>query len=251
MGSTRNPPTGPLPRRAQTKGWMRAALGGPMDKAFPLIREWIGALMVNSADLLTEADLLFDSKRYARALALSHFAMEEMGKVVSLLSLAVELAIGSEPDWRAAEKAWSSHNVKFELFHVVDLVTQASTATALSEDLGLLEEFEMRLAGRPLREMSLYVDIDDGVAQVPSARFPEDLAKLYLGTAFHTGKTLIGILPSVGDRLEKLAPDLADPKTKEKFDKAKAEFELVFSAARSKAREQLLAEIGSWPAAAQ
>jgi AbiV family abortive infection protein len=226
---------------------MRDALGGPPDKAFASIREWIGALMMNSTDLLGEADLLFDAKKYARALALAHFAMEEMGKVVSLMSLAVELAIGSEPDWPAAEKAWSSHNIKFQLFHVVDLVTQATTAAALSGDLGLLEELELRLAGRPLREMSLYVDIEDGVAQLPSARFPEDLAKLYLGTAFHTGKILIDVLPTAGERLEMLATELAEPKTREKFGRAKAEFELAFAAARSKAKRQLMHEFMSEP----
>jgi len=226
---------------------MRAALGGPPDQAFALIREWIGALMTNAADLLAEADILFDAKRYARAVALAHFAMEEMGKVVSLISLAVELAIGDEPDWATAEKAWSNHDLKFELFHVIDLVTQASTAKALSANLGLLQEFELRLAGRPLREMSLYVDIEDRLAKVPSERFDEELAKIYLGTAFHTGKILIDILPSAGERLEKLAEHLSDPEAREAFDRARSEFALAIAAARSKARRELIQEMGSWP----
>lgn len=115
---------------------MRAALGG-QDEAFALSREWNVALMTNASDLLAEADMLFDGKRYARAVALAHFAMEEMGKVVSLISLAVESAIGNEPAWAAAEKAWSSHDTKFQLFHMIDLVTQASTAKALSANLEL------------------------------------------------------------------------------------------------------------------
>ena len=228
---------------------MQAALVGAPDEAFAFIREWNGALMTNAADLLADADMLFDGKRYARAVALAHFAMEEMGKVVSLMSLAVELAIGNEPDWAAAEKTWSSHNVKFELFHVIDLVSQASTAKALSANLELLHEFELRLAGRPLREMSLYVDVEDRLAKLPSERFDEQLARLYLGTAFHTGKILIDILPEAGERLEKLADHLADPQAREAFDRARSEFALAFAAARSKARRKLIKEIGSWPAA--
>lgn len=222
---------------------MRKALAGSPAAAFETLSEWNGALMTNATDLLSEADVLFDEKKYARALALAHFAMEEMGKVVSMLSLTVEIALGNEPDWATAEKVWSSHNLKFELFHFIDVVSQAPTASALSSDLGLLQELEMRLAGRPLREMALYVDVEDGIAQVPSSRFTEDLAKLYLGTAFHAGKMLIEILSTTGDRLEKVVERLSDPDSREKLDRAKAEFTRQFTATRLEARKEVMREI--------
>jgi len=224
---------------------MREALGGSPEKSFEALREWNQALLKNATDLLGEADLLFDAKRYARALALAHFAMEEMGKVVFLMSLAVDIALGDEPDWKVAEKVWSSHGYKFELFHIVDLVTQAQTATALVNDLGLLQELEFRLAGRPLREMALYVDIDDGLVNVPSARFTEDVARLYLGTAFHTGKALVEVLAASSDRLERLVDHLSDPKARNDFDEAKADFMRRFTVARSKARQEVIRELRS------
>jgi AbiV family abortive infection protein len=106
---------------------------GPPDVAFESISGWNGGLLTNAIDLLREADLLFDQGKYARALALAHFAMEEMGKCVALLSVAVEIALGNEPDWVTAEKVWSSHDLKFELFHFIDVVSQARTASAAGD----------------------------------------------------------------------------------------------------------------------
>jgi AbiV family abortive infection protein len=222
---------------------MRKALGSAPETAFETLREWNGALITNATDLLSEADLLCDEMKYARALALAHFAMEEMGKVVSLMSLAVEIALGNEPDWTTAEKVWSSHDLKFELFHFIDVMSQVPTASALSSDLGLLQELEMRLAGRPLREMALYVDVEEGVAQVPSSRFTEDLAKLYLGTAFHAGKMLIEVMAKSGDRLQEVVERLSDPASREKLDRAKAEFTQRFAAARLAARKEVMREL--------
>jgi len=228
---------------------MRDALSGSVDDNVALLRDWIEALVRNAADLLAEADLLYDAKRYARALALAHFAMEEMGKTVSLISQLVELALGNEPDWGAAEKVWSSHNLKFELFHVIDVLSQAPTADALAGDLELLQELEMRIAGRPLREMSLYVDVEEGKAKVPSDHFTDDLARLYLGTAFHAGKILIDSLVTIGDRLQKLADQVADPEGRLKFDRNRSDFMRRFATTRLAARSKLVEELRAAPPA--
>jgi AbiV family abortive infection protein len=224
---------------------MQDALSGSPDEIGAILTVWIGALVRNAADLLSEADLLFDAKKYARALALAHFAMEEIGKVVTLISQLVELTLGHKPDWTGAEKIWSSHDLKFELFHVIDVVSQAPTASALAGDLQLLQELELRIAGRPLREMSLYVDIEEGKAKVPSEHFTEDLARLYLGTAFHAGKLLIDSLMAIGARLDQLADHVGNPERRAEFERSRAEFMRRFTTTRLAARKKLVAEMRS------
>ncbi len=58
----------------------------------------------NALDMLTEADILFEHKRYARAYALAHLAGEEFAKLAILYRAGLDAMRGFVVEWETLKK---------------------------------------------------------------------------------------------------------------------------------------------------
>jgi AbiV family abortive infection protein len=67
----------------------------------------------NACDLLKDAKILLENKRYARALFLSQIATEELGKYIMLISTAVKVVYREvECEWKEFWKGYRTHKMK-------------------------------------------------------------------------------------------------------------------------------------------
>lgn len=131
----------------------------------------------NARELLEDAKLLFDHKRYARATSLAILAIEESSKSASLLNY---YQIQSEPESR--KKFWSeyrSHPKKIERKFLA-----LSLSGAINEEMSE-EEAKRRAAGINLHKQSgLYADCYEhggsGLWMAPSELLSKSQAEVTL-----------------------------------------------------------------------
>src|SRR5262245_18076649 len=69
-------------------------------------------LLKNGESLIADADLLFKSRRYPRAFALSVIAIEEVSKIPYLLECAEKILLGRPPHWPDVHRFLNSHQEK-------------------------------------------------------------------------------------------------------------------------------------------
>lgn len=121
--------------------------------------ELIKALLSNAHDLLDDAQLLHDSGRYARALALATMAAEEHGK----FAFCLDQLLGNPPRTeRKFIQAWTEHREKLENL----VVFRAAFVDELPMPPG--EELMAQPAAFHKQRMSaLYVDLSGDTVKVP------------------------------------------------------------------------------------
>lgn len=190
-------------------GWLMRELEGktPQETVYRVLGPWLLASLENGASLLEDGDVLFRAERWPRAAAMAHFALEEFGKCVIISSLAANLVVGSVVDWKAYERDISGHTRKFSLANTVTVLDSHwpnEGLTDLRTAAAIWEEVAYRNSHRPLRERSLYVDLQSGDTLRPDASITRDEAHGYLGAGFATLGALIEFVEGFAAAMNRL-----------------------------------------------
>lgn len=130
----------------------------------------------NASELIQEAELLLEHKRYARSCALSIVAVEELGKRDTLWR-----TVNFEDDedkWKTFWKRFRSHHTKISNI-MWDNYLMSEDGREF-DDVNELAKKGMVL--KDVREATLYADLLRDVPHLPS-EFPERLATLTLNSA--------------------------------------------------------------------
>lgn len=201
----------------QKKGWLRRYAGDlngrePLDKLGP----WALAALENAGELLLDANALYKARRYSRAASMSHFALEEMGKAVIVISLIGELTVRSKPEWDWYERAVTGHADKLGLISRAVAFGVEGPKSEIERWL----EVALQESKRPLRERSLYVDFVAGRVLSPSHVIDRKIARSYIDVGFLSMRHIVGAIARLSGNIEdlvQLAPverheiqDLAD-----------------------------------------
>lgn len=153
--------------------------------ALPLktLDELVSALIENAAHLISDAEILFDAKSYARAYALAHFAREEISKCAIIHVAGVRMLAGVKIDWKKTMRRLRSHTDKLRM----EIVQNAVFFAAKSD----VQTFRRAMQNAPAmadyrdkrKNSSLYVGIDEGVVTRPSKEVNEHQASRTIGLA--------------------------------------------------------------------
>ena len=76
----------------------------------------------NSIELLAEAELLFQHKKFARTYTLAHLSSEELAKLPILAAHGVNLVNGQTISWKRLDEKLRSHETKLKGLLFVDLL---------------------------------------------------------------------------------------------------------------------------------
>jgi AbiV family abortive infection protein len=123
----------------------------------------------NAAELIEEAEILFDKKHFSRSFFLSYTALEELGKYLVVCDYITGVASKSE-----FKEIFSDHHLKIAYAHSNAELTKLSNgnleATIVYDKKKYKEWFNYR-------NIALYIDIDDKLnVSMPSSKITEDLA---------------------------------------------------------------------------
>jgi len=131
----------------------------------------------NAEELIQEATLLRQNGKYARAVALSIIALEELGKRDTLWRV---LNFGdNHEEWREFWRTFRSHQAKIENM-LFDNYAIAPEPEAFEEVQKMAQQSGAFLA---TREASLYVDIINGEPHLPSSNLTERMSDVVLRSA--------------------------------------------------------------------
>ncbi|MFM0072624.1 AbiV family abortive infection protein [Paraburkholderia sediminicola] len=121
----------------------------------------------NASELLTDAALLADKGRHARAYTLAHTACEELAKFFVLQLAGKRIVQANAPDWKRFWRRFRSHDSKITQLSVQLANLQLEDHT-VDQDLIAASETLFMASLQP-RNASLYVDIGpDGEFRSPS-----------------------------------------------------------------------------------
>lgn len=190
-------------------GWLARELQGktPQEAVYGVLGPWLLASLENGASLLGDGDVLFRGERWPRAAAMAHFALEEFGKCVIIISLVANLVVESDIDWRAYERDITGHTQKFSLANAVTVLDSHwpnGGLTDLTTAVATFGEIAYRNSHRPLRERSLYVDLQNGDTVKPDASITRDDAYGYLGAGFATLGALTKVVEGFASAINSL-----------------------------------------------
>jgi AbiV family abortive infection protein len=127
----------------------------------------------NANALVTEAELLFQAKHWARTAFLCHTAGEEFGKSIVCMSATMDVARGVI-DWKKFWKRFLNHHAKAKAIDVFE--------TMILGDPDPLEDYFAKLDENTAalfegRNLALYTAAaDDGTVWEPSEGIPENMA---------------------------------------------------------------------------
>lgn len=150
--------------------------------------ELVTALIENATNLISDAEILFSAKSYARAYALAHFAREEISKCAIIHAAGVRTLAGVKVDWKKTMRRLRSHTDKLRMEIVQNAVFCAAKSDVKAFRLAMENTAAMADYRDKRKNMSLYVGIDEGVVTRPSKVVNEHqasrtirLAKIALG----------------------------------------------------------------------
>jgi AbiV family abortive infection protein len=130
----------------------------------------------NARELVEEAELLLDHKRWARALFLCQIAGEEIGKYILLNSVVVCMIAGDVINWTRLWKRLTSHQEKLELVTFVEDMFLERPLPDQSEKYKEELEAEVRVLEQG-KQKSLYCDFTGEMPHLPSEVIGEDMAR--------------------------------------------------------------------------
>jgi AbiV family abortive infection protein len=84
-------------------------------------------ILENARELIDEAELLLEKKRFARTYALAHLGCEELAKIPMLVRAATDTAVGSPVDWPKLFKRLCSHSEKIKGILCIDFLVDPET----------------------------------------------------------------------------------------------------------------------------
>ncbi|MCU5707209.1 AbiV family abortive infection protein [Bacillus wiedmannii] len=76
----------------------------------------------NASELLEDAKLLLENKRYTRAYTLSHLLCEELSKIPMIGRALTESVMDKNYNWKELHKRLVNHNPKIRLFMIMPTV---------------------------------------------------------------------------------------------------------------------------------
>ena len=129
----------------------------------------------NSAELLEEAELLFQHKRFARTYTLAHLSSEELAKLPILAAYGVRLAKGKTISWTKLDEKLRSHAIKLKGLLFVDLLGTDVDPTSKTIQVHKQAVSRVELFNT-LKNSSLYAGVYQGELYKPTAIFTEKLA---------------------------------------------------------------------------
>lgn len=146
----------------------------------------------NAEEMIEEADILINNKRFARAYSLYQLAIEEVGKSNLLLQLIFDLKMGRKVDTIALNKEFTFHQAKsksskvFEKAAMLLMLSRSQEGSAQKREKQFFEEIEEidKEDSNTLNDNknnSLYVGVENGKFISPKHIITEEMA-LNLGT---------------------------------------------------------------------
>ncbi len=169
----------------------------------------------NAVDLAAEARQLLDTGRHARAYVLAEAAVEELGKLILVARVRVELAMGgSRVDWTRfwnrfidhADKAWNAGFLD-QLLSEQPEAWARGDVDAIRKDTGGTAKAKREAAYMvELRERALHVGFRDGKVECPSEQIPPADAPMIVDAVQQLSTMLAGLVAGE-DRLKLIGRD--------------------------------------------
>ncbi len=129
----------------------------------------------NSAELLAEAEILFQHEKFARTYTLAHLSSEELAKLPILAACGVRLVNGKTISWKQLDEKLRSHTTKLKGLLFVDLLGTGidPKAKGIQVHKELMSRIELF---NTLKNASLYAGVFQGELYKPNGIFTERLA---------------------------------------------------------------------------
>ncbi|MCK0470878.1 AbiV family abortive infection protein [Halalkalibacter sp. APA_J-10(15)] len=118
----------------------------------------------NAKELIEEAKILYEHKKYARAYALAQIAHEELAKLPIIFHEATRMYYGERNNWKSFNRRLRSHEYKNSLNHL--LIKAGNLKTGLPEKM----EDDVREVNN-LKNSSLYADFKNNNYTKPTQEF--------------------------------------------------------------------------------
>jgi AbiV family abortive infection protein len=143
-----------------------------LENAYRLIYE-------NAIELLEEAEILFEHKKYARAFTLAHLSSEELSKLPILYRVATQVHFKQKVNWKEVNKDLRNHEGKLRRKMMLSLFANPNHFENKEQFLSSLQEIaELADFFNFLKNASIYAGVDpDKVFNKPSNIVSENLAK--------------------------------------------------------------------------
>lgn len=127
-------------------------------------------ILKNAQELLSESELLFENKHFARSFTLSHLSKEELSKLPMLVKAGTNIVLGEKNNWVKLHKRMRSHSEK--------LMGYSFSRFIFGDEEELVNTKELN----KLKNCSLYCGIKDGRFVKPSEIITEEIAAESIST---------------------------------------------------------------------
>ena len=130
----------------------------------------------NAGELLEDAKLLLENKRYTRAYTLSHLLCEELSKIPMIGRALTESVMDKNYNWKELHKRLVNHNPKIRLFMIMPTVNikDLEKVVSMPMDEGM-DAFEKKLNN--LKNNSLYSGFQGNEFKKPSEVITKEIAE--------------------------------------------------------------------------
>jgi AbiV family abortive infection protein len=158
----------------------------------------------NARELLAEAELLFEHRKWARAYALAHLSSEELAKLPILAATGVRLVNGVTINWKDLDSRLRSHSAKLKGLLFVDLFDKGVEPTA--RDIKVCQQKLSRVElFNELKNVSLYAGVYQGDLYKPNSAISVELAT----GALTAGRNRLELFTAVEEVTQGRISDLA------------------------------------------
>lgn len=130
----------------------------------------------NASELIEDAKLLLENKRYARAYTLSHLMCEELSKIPMFGRALTESAMDKNYNWKDLHKRLVNHNPKIRLFMMMPTVN----VKGLEKIVGIPESQGVKAFEKTLNNLknnSLYSGFQGNDFKKPSEVITKEIAE--------------------------------------------------------------------------
>lgn len=136
-------------------------------------------VLQNAGELVVEAGILFDHRKFARAFTLAHLSSEELAKLPFLAWVGITLVKGESIDWKKLDKRLRSHPAKLKGLLFVDFLGM-SVDPAIKEIKVHQETISRVELLNELKNVSLYASVYQGELCKPNSAITQSLAEQML-----------------------------------------------------------------------
>ncbi|OKA30820.1 AbiV family abortive infection protein [Bacillus cereus] len=137
----------------------------------------------NASELIEDAKLLLENKRYARAYTLSHLMCEELSKIPMFGRALTESAMDKNYNWKDLHKRLVNHNPKIRLFMMMPTVNikglEKVVGISMSQGVNAYEK-----ALNNLKNNSLYSGFQNNDFKKPSEVITKEIAEAMFEIAY-------------------------------------------------------------------